>query len=209
VGVFGPKVDSTYGLFRDGNQIYGYLPLLADGSGRVGSTTYDKASTTLYRNGAKVGSNTDPVTGEPFTVTAAKANYKLTTSLTRSGVAGVTTKVTAAWTFSSTKTSKLVKLPASAVKFSPSLTTASTSKAKASVKVPVTVLGSAAGRNLKSLKVYVSFDGGKHWTKLTVKSGKVTVKNPKAGKGVSLKANVTDKKGNTLSQVIYNAYLTK
>ncbi|MDX6347233.1 MAG: hypothetical protein QOF84_2023 [Streptomyces sp.] len=209
VGVFGPKVDSNYGLFRDGNQIFGFVPLLADGSGRVGSTTYDKATTTLYRNGEKVGSNTDPLTGEPFTVKAAKANYKLTTSLTRSGVAGVTTKVTAAWTFSSKKTSGQVKLPASAVKFSPSLTTASTSKAKASVKVPVTVLGSAAGRNLKSLKVYVSFDGGKHWTKLTVKNGKVTVKNPKAGKGVSLKANVTDKKGNTLSQVIYNAYLTK
>jgi subtilisin family serine protease len=211
VGVFGPKVGKGLGIFRNGNQLYGYLPLLADGAGLTGGTTYDKAKTVLYANGVNVGSNTDPLTGasEPFAVASGKKSYKLTTSLTRSGVATVSTKVTATWTFTSKKTSALTQLPASAVKFSPALTTASTSKAKATVKVPVKVLGSAAGSNLKSLKVYVSFDGGSHWTKLTVRGGKVTVKNPKAGKGVSFKANVTDKKGNTLSQVIYNAYLAK
>jgi hypothetical protein len=43
------------------------------------------------------------------------------------------------------------------------------------------------------------------------KQGKVKVKNPKAGKGVSFKAKakVTDKKGNTLTQTIINAYRTK
>ncbi|MFG1807320.1 S8 family serine peptidase [Streptomyces sp. NPDC049040] len=209
VGVFGPTVGDTAGLFRSGNEIYGYVPMFADGSGRAGGTIYDKAVTTLYRNGKKVGSNADPVTGEPFTVPAGAARYKLTTSVTRSGVAAVSTKVTAAWTFSSHETQDEVRLPASAVKFSPALSLASTSKAGASIDVPVSVQGSAAGKNLKSLRVYVSFDGGRHWKRLSVKSGKVTVANPKAGKGVSFKADVTDKKGNTLSQAIYNAYLTR
>ncbi|CAG6390780.1 Subtilase family protein [Actinacidiphila cocklensis] len=209
VGVFGPKIDGTTGLYRRGNEIYGYLPLFADGTGQIGASAYDTVVTTLYRNGKKVGSNEDPLTGEPFTVPAAAARYKLTTSVTRSGVAAVSTKVTATWTFSSRKTADEARLPASAVKFSPALSTASTSRAGASVKVPVSVQGSAAGRNLTSLKVWVSFDGGRHWKHLTVKNGQVTVANPKAGKGVSLRADVTDKKGNTLSQAIYNAYLTK
>ncbi|WP_322940494.1 S8 family peptidase [Actinacidiphila paucisporea] len=209
VGVFGPAVDNSTGLYRSGNEIYGYLPLFADGAGHLGSSTYDTVVTTLYRNGKKVGSNADPLAGESFTVPAAAAHYKLTTSVTRSGVAAVSTKVTAAWTFSSKETAAEVRLPSSAVRFSPALSSASTSKAGAGVKVPVTVEGSAAGKNLKSLKVYVSFDAGKHWKQLTVRNGTVTVANPKAGKGVSFKADVTDKKGNTLSEAIYNAYLTR
>ncbi|WUH93667.1 S8 family serine peptidase [Streptomyces sp. NBC_00433] len=211
VGVFGPSIDATTGLYRLGNEIYGYVPLFTDGSGQSGASAYDTAVTTLYRNGKKVGANEDPLSGEPFTVPAAAATYKLTTSVTRSGVAAVSTKVTAAWTFSSKEpsTPDEVRLPSSAVKFSPALSLASTSRAGASIKVPVSVQGSAAGRNLKSLKVYVSFDGGRHWKRLAVRNGKVTVANPKAGKGVSFKADVTDKKGDTLSQAIYNAYLTR
>ena len=211
VGVFGPSIDDTTGLYRLGNEIYGYVPLFADGSGQGGASIYDTVVTTLYRNGKKIGANADPLSGEPFTVPAAAGTYKLTTVVTRSGVAAVSTKVTAAWTFSSKEpsTSDEVRLPSSAVKFSPALSLASTAKAGASIKVPVSVQGSAAGKNLKSLKVYVSFDGGKHWKRLAVRNGKVTVANPKAGKGVSFKADVTDKKGDTLSQAIYNAYLTK
>nr|WP_246144425.1 S8 family serine peptidase [Actinacidiphila oryziradicis] len=208
VGVFGPKLSKPFGLFRNGNQIYGYLPLLADGQNRTGASAYTAAKTSLYRNGKLVGSNTDPVTGEPFTVPSGNASYKLSTWITRSSkLSAVSTRVTAAWTFSSKKGT--AQLPASVVRFTPALSTSSTAKAKAKLSVPVSVQGSAAGKNLKSLRVYVSFDGGKKWTKLTVKKGKVTVTNPKAGKGVSFKALVTDKKGNTLSQVIYNAYLTK
>ncbi|NEE43329.1 hypothetical protein G3M55_01755, partial [Streptomyces sp. SID8455] len=44
---------------------------------------------------------------------------------------------------------------------------------------------------------------------VTVKKGKITVKNPAKGKGISFSANVTDKKGNKSSVKIYNAYLGK
>ncbi|MGW3243011.1 S8 family peptidase [Streptomyces sp. NPDC001070] len=212
VGVFGPKLDKQSGLYRSGDEIFGSAGLFTDGQGHNGFTSYDKATTTIYRNGTKVGTVDGTLDdGAFFTVGRANADYRLTTSVTRSKVAAVSTRITASWTFSSKHVSEatLAALPASVVRFTPSLSSTSTSKAKATVKVPVTVQGSAAGRNLKSLKVYYSTDGGAHWSKLTVKSGKVTLKNPKSGKGVSFKALVSDKKGNTLSQVIYNAYLAR
>ena len=77
--------------------------------------------------------------------------------------------------------------------------------------VPVTVQGAAAGRNLKSLVVYVSYDDGGHWSKVPVASGKlsVTVKNPAKGGSVSFRAIAVDKQGNTVDQLIERAYLTK
>lgn len=69
--------------------------------------------------------------------------------------------------------------------------------------------GAAAGKNLKSLVVYVSYDAGKNWKKVTVTSGKISVKNPAKGKSISFKAKVTDKKGNTSSVSIYHAYFGK
>ncbi|MFD3451731.1 S8 family serine peptidase [Streptomyces sp. NPDC058691] len=212
VGVFGPKLDSDSGLFRSGDEIYGYVGTFDDGSGHDGYSDYDKGTTTLYRNGTKVGTADGTLDdGAFFTVPTGKASYQLTTTVSRSKPAAVSTKITSTWTFTSQHVSPFdeVKLPASVVRFTPALSSTSTSGAGITKTIPVSVQGSAAGSNLKSLKVYYSTDGGAHWKALTVKSGKVTLKNPKAGTGVSLKAVVTDKKGNTLSQSIYNAYRTK
>ncbi|MFG2193183.1 S8 family serine peptidase [Streptomyces sp. NPDC048639] len=206
VGVFGPKVRGGYGIFRDGNELFGYLPVFADGKGHVGGSKYDKAVTTLYRNGKKVGTNDDPVTGEVFTVPAAKADYRLTTTVTRSKVASVTTKLTASWTFSSKKVGEETALPAYAVRFSPALAADSTAKAGATARVPVSVEGPGGAGTIRSLTVYASYDGGEHWKKAKVSQGKVTLKNPAAGQGVSLRALVEDGKGNTLTQTLHNAY---
>jgi subtilisin family serine protease len=209
VGVFGPKLGSYYGVWRDGNDIYGYLPFLSDGQGHDGDAVIDSANVTVYRNGVKLVSGVDPVYNVPVTVPAGKANYKVTTTISRAKQATVSTKTVTTWTFSSAKTSSETNLPVSVVRFKPALSTSSTAKAKAKLSVPVTVEGAAAGKKLKSLRVYVSFDGGKKWTKLTVTKGKVTVTNPKAGGSVSLRALVTDRSGNTLSESIINAYRTK
>ncbi|MFB9508877.1 hypothetical protein ACFFS2_27100, partial [Streptomyces aurantiacus] len=77
------------------------------------------------------------------------------------------------------------------------------------VSVPVTVQGSAAGSNLKSLSVYVSYDYGQTWKKVTVKNGKIAVTNPAKGKGISFHAKIADKKGNKSTISIYNAYYGK
>ncbi|WP_229858106.1 S8 family peptidase [Streptomyces poonensis] len=209
--VFGPALSADDGIFREGDSLYGSLPLFADSSRNWGSSDFTSVSTSLYRNGKKIGTNKDPLFGAEFTVPSGDAAYKLTTSVKRSSkIAAASTRVDASWTFRSKKSSAdFVQLPASVARFSPSLDNTNRATAKKKVTVPVTVQGTAAGKNLKSLSVYVSYDGGKKWTKLTVKSGKVTYTNPAKGKAISYRAKITDKKGNESVVSIYNAYYGK
>ncbi|MFF0114081.1 S8 family peptidase [Streptomyces prasinus] len=206
--VFGPRVTSDYGLFRDGDHIYGVLPLFADGKGNTGFTKVSSATTSLYRNGTKVGSHDDPLVGEDaFKVPAADASYRLTTSVKRSTkVSSASTRVDGSWTFRSKKTSDMKHLPVSTARFQ--AVTGLDSKVTAGKKVtfPVTVEGAAKGKNLKSLTVWVSYDAGKTWKKTTVTKGKITVKNPAKKKAISFRAKITDKNGNTSTISIHNAY---
>ncbi|MCL3996094.1 S8 family peptidase [Streptomyces lavenduligriseus] len=209
--VFGPHLTKDTGLFREGDEIFGALPLFADSAGHAGYSNFASASTTLYRNGTKVGTNKDPLFGgETFKVPAGDAAYRLTTSVTRKAtVSEASTRIDAAWTFRSKKPSgDMVQLPASTLRFG--ATTGLDSRVAAGKKVtfPVTVEGAAAGRNLKSLAVYVSYDG-KNFKKTDVRNGKITVKNPARNKAVSFRAKITDKKGNMSEVTIYNAYFGK
>ncbi|WP_235882338.1 S8 family peptidase [Streptomyces apricus] len=207
--VFGPRIGSDFGLYREGNSIYGSLPLFADGKTHAGASLYSSVTTNLYRNGTKVGTNDDPLYGEGFDVPAGEASYKLTTSVKRSvKVAAASTRVDASWTFRSKK-ADLAKLPASSVRFDAAVGLDSRAPADKKVSVPVTVQGSAAGSNLKSLAVYASYDYGQTWKKLTVTNGKVAVTNPAKGKAISFHAKITDKKGNKSTISIYNAYYGK
>ncbi|MFH9004035.1 S8 family peptidase [Streptomyces afghaniensis] len=209
--VFGPRLNADFGLFREGDQIYGSLPLFADGKGNAGYSTFSAVDTTLYRNGKKVGSNDDPLFGEKqFKVPAGDAEYKLTTSVKRSvKVAAASTRIDASWTFRSKKASGIKQLPASTVRFNAVTGLDSKVPAGKTVSVPVTVEGAAKGSNLKSLSVYVSYDYGKTWKKLTVKKGKVSFKNPAKGKAISFHAKIADKKDNKSTISIYNAYYGK
>lgn len=209
--VFGPRLTADFGVFREGNEIFGSLPLFADGKGNVGYSTFSSVNTTLYRNGTKVGSNDDPLFGDKqFKVPAGDAEYKLTTSVKRSvKVAAASTRVDASWTFRSKKTTDLKQLPASTARFHAATGLDSKVPAGKKVTVPVTVEGAAKGSNLKSLSVYVSYDYGKTWKKLAVKKGKVSFKNPAKGKAISFHAKIADKKGNKSTISIYNAYYGK
>ena len=210
--VFGPRLLPDYGLFRDGNYIYGLIPLFSDGAGHPGSSDFTSVATTLYRNGKKVATTDDPLFAEkPFTVPAGDAEYKLTTSVKRSvKVAQASTRIDASWTFRSKKPGEDgAKLPASSVRFNAPVGLDNKVAAGTKVTFPVVVEGSARGSNLKSLSVYASYDYGKTWKKLTVKNGKVTVVNPKKGEAISFHAKITDKKGNKSTISIYNAYYGK
>jgi len=209
--VFGPHLNANFGLYRDGNEIFGSLPLFADGLGHAGSSVFTSVNTTLYKNGVKVGSNDDPLFGEKtFKVPAGQASYKLTTSVKRSvKVAAASTRIDASWTFTSKKPADVAKLPASMVRFNAATGLDSRVEAGKTVKIPLTVEGSAKGSNLKSLAVYVSYDYGQTWKKVTVSGGKITVKNPAKGKAISFHAKIADKKGNKSTISIYNAYYAK
>ncbi|GAA2550962.1 MULTISPECIES: S8 family peptidase [Streptomyces] len=209
--VFGPRLTADLGLFRDGNSISGLVPLFADGKGHLGSSVFTSVTTSLYRNGKKVGSHDDPLFGEKeFKVPSGDASYKLTTSVKRSAkVAAASTRIDASWTFRSKKTADLTQLPASTARFHAATGLDSKVTAGKKVTVPVTVEGAAKGKNLKSLYVYVSYDYGKTWKKTEVKKGKITVKNPAKGKAISFHAKIADKKGNKSTLSIYNAYYGK
>ncbi|MGW0530559.1 S8 family peptidase [Streptomyces sp. NPDC003032] len=208
--VFGPRVGGAFGVFRDGNEIAGYLPLFADGQNHAGSSLYTSVKTTLYRNGTKVGENDDPLIGQkPFKVPSGDAAYELKTSVKRSvKVAAASTRIDAAFKFRSKKVES-AKLPVSTARFSPAVDLSSRAEAGKTQSVPVKVQGAAAGSNLKSLYAYVSYDYGQTWKQVKVTNGKVSVKNPAKGEGISFHAKITDKKGNKSTLSIYNAYYGK
>ncbi|MBT2381657.1 S8 family serine peptidase [Streptomyces sp. ISL-111] len=208
-GVFGPRLTGYDGVYRDGNEISGFLPLLADGKGNDGAPEFSSVTTVLHRNGKKFAQHKDPLQGwDYFTVPAGSADYRLTSSVKHTAKIGaLSTRVDVSFSFRSKKAS--AKLPASTVRFTPALSADGRAKAGKTVSVPVKVQGSAAGKNLKALTTYVSYNGGKTWKKVTVKKGKITVKNPAKGKAISFAANITDKKGNKSTVRIYSAYLGK
>ncbi|MFJ7300185.1 S8 family peptidase [Streptomyces sp. NPDC099088] len=209
--VFGPHLNAAFGVYREGNSLSGYLPLFADGKSHAGSSAFTSVTSTLYRNGTKVGSNDDPLFGEKeFKVPSGDAEYKLTTSVKRSvKIAAASTRVDTSFTFRSKKTAGLVKLPVSVARFAATTGLDNRAEAGKTVTFPVVVEGAAKGGNLKSLAVYVSYDYGHTWKKVTVVKGKIKIKNPAKGKAVSFHAKIADKKGNKSTVSVYNAYYGK
>ncbi|MER6998123.1 S8 family serine peptidase [Streptomyces sp. NPDC000410] len=208
-GVVGPQLAHELdGIKRDGNEIYGRLPVFADGKGHWGGSDHASVKTELHRDGTKIGENEDSLAdGVVFTVPADDAAYRLTTSLTRSpALARTSSRVDASWTFRSKETAGEAKLPVSTVRFDAAVGLDSTAPAGRTQLVPVTVQGAAAGDKLKSLEVYVSYDRARTWTKVPVRNGKVAVRNPAKGQGIALRAEVTDKDGNLSTVAIHDAY---
>ncbi|MEV7519906.1 S8 family serine peptidase [Streptomyces sp. NPDC091371] len=207
-GVFGPRVDTAagLGLYRQGDELWGTAPLLADGAGHVGADYFTKGRTVLYRGGVPVGSyDAELAWASRFAVPAATGSYKLVTSTTRSDtVSRISSKVTATWWFRSgtTPADTETPIPLSAVRFTADLSLAGTSPAGRTLRVPVTVQGAAA----KSLAVQVSYDDGYTWRTVPVRSGAVTVKNPAKGGHVSLRGTTTDGSGNKSEITVIRAW---
>ncbi|MFH8617485.1 S8 family peptidase [Streptomyces sp. NPDC017979] len=215
VGVFGPAVagweladppDGSGKITRNGDAIYGCLPMYADGRARWGELDADTHAIAVHRNGVKIHQATTSMCWNNFTVPADKAEYRLSVTETHNQNTAVSTRVSAEWTFTSQRTTAPVDLPVSAVRFEPELALDSTAPAGAVMKVPVVVEGSAAGKRLKSLTVRTSLDDGRTWTDVPVVKGAVTVTNPAAGQGIAFQAVAEDVDGNKLNQTIHNAY---
>ncbi|MEU4097167.1 S8 family serine peptidase [Streptomyces sp. NPDC026673] len=211
--VFSPALPAGSGAFRDGADLSVALPLLADGDGHAPPLTlqYDSARLTLRRGGEVVGTREGLPDGsqEPFQLTPEAAKYRLTASVSRPAGKYPSSKVTAAWTFTSQRTSERTPLPLSVVRFTPRLAADGTGEAGATLRVPVTVVGAAAGNGLESLAVDVSTDRGATWTSVAVSNGRVNVRNPDAGGSISFRVRATDRNGAALYQKIIDAYFTR
>ncbi|MFI9123944.1 serine protease [Streptomyces bikiniensis] len=212
--VFGPALDTAPGArpagVRDGAALSLDVPLLADGEGHAPSAPrFRAATTTLHRDGVLIGTRRGAPGRGAFTTTPGAASYRLTATATRGDGAAPSGRVTAAWTFTSAATARPTALPLSTVRFTPVLGLDGTAPADDRMRVPVTVQGAAAGTGVRSLAVSVSTDNGTTWTRVPVADGRAAFRNPAAGRSVSLRAELTDTRGNTLTQTLTNAYRTR
>ncbi|MGP3968931.1 S8 family serine peptidase [Streptomyces sp. 6N223] len=213
-GVFGPgSAGSGWGLSRTAAELWGYVPLFTDGQGNRGGPHATEGTTTLYRDGEEIASF-DTTLQDGINVgelPPEETSYELVTTARRGDGAPVSTEVALTLRFASSQgpDDGTDAIPYSVVGFSPGLALDSTAEAGERMRIPVTVTGSAAGGNLASLAVEVSYDRGETWQRLPVRNGKVTVDNPPAGGTVSFRAEVTDRDGNATEQIILDAYLTR
>ncbi|AXG82963.1 S8 family peptidase [Streptomyces paludis] len=215
VGVFAPKVGGESGVQRYANEMLACIAEFSDGAGHLGFSKASKQQSVLSVNGKKLVNEKTDLCLYTDGLPAKSAKFTVSTDATRAtSVAGVSTRLKAAWTFTSKAPAadKVVNLPVSTVGFAPKLTLASTAPAGKKFTVPLTISGPAA-KNFKSLAVQVSYDGGKKWSKapVTTKSGKrsLALTHPKKAKSVSFKAKLTDKSGNTYDVTVVKAYLLK
>jgi subtilisin family serine protease len=215
-GVYGPAIAepagyglnrdvTTYGLTRKGDTITLNAALFGDGAGNIAETWPTPVGTTiLTRDGKTVGELPTSGVGA-FTVPAGKGVYRLTTQGTRPDATGTSTKVSATWTFISSRPTKAqeVRLPLPVIQFS---TLPDTAPGRA-IQVTVRHLpGDGYGR-VRDLRTEVSFDEGKTWAKAPVRGGRVIVPRHPANPGaVSLRAKAKDDSGNSIDQTIIRAY---
>ncbi|MGS2613896.1 S8 family serine peptidase [Micromonospora sp. LZ34] len=197
-----------------GDLIGGPGPLHGDGAGHMGfrHTVGGSVQVDLYRNGVKIGDANE--TPWVWNVPAETGDYRLAATFRSDPAFTLSTVVDAEWTFKSEHVSdgELVKLPMTAIRFTPELNINNRAPANRLFEIPISLdrqVGAAPGQT-SSLTVDASFDDGKTWQQLTVqRSGEkavVRVYNP-AGTGfVSLRAAATDTSGNTVKQTIIRAY---
>jgi hypothetical protein len=192
---FGPSVQDVE---RSADGLLLSVGNYTDADGHAGRAQTTSASTTLYRDGAVVGTSPSfgfvNATGLP----AAKASYKLVTTGTQE-LTPFATRVDLTATFTSAADQPSV--PIYTVSYQPDVDAHNTVKRK-----PVTVLPfKVAGGPVKNLTVEYSSDAGTTWHPATVAGTQLIFPTP-AGKTISLKSQATDKAGNATTQTVIAAY---
>jgi hypothetical protein len=189
------------------------IPLFSDAAGHAGCANLAAARTTLFRDGQQIGETRLPGIGQ-FDVPADEGTYRLEVDATRDPIASLSTRATAAWTFSSGHAfgDEPEPLPLMAVRFSPDLDGYNRAPAGVRYRVPFSIdLHGDAGDDLAQPEVEVSFDDGATWTTVVVRprrddSYTATLQHPDGEGFVSLRATASDGAGNRVEQTILRAY---
>jgi subtilisin family serine protease len=190
----------------------------------------------LYRDGKEVAPEYDAYGARYYSVPSAAAAYRLTDVYTNefAGPHGATT-VTTDWTFRSSRpTTDNIDDPYMCVdtalfndkqpcawqpliqlSYQLDLAGDDTTRANRPFTFTMTARNSSAKPiALRDLRVWISADGGKNWTRALVTrwtgdTHHVSVVNPRSAGPVAIKAEATDRDGNSVSQVIVDAYQVK
>ncbi|BBC37698.1 hypothetical protein SGFS_089920 [Streptomyces graminofaciens] len=218
-GVHGPAVapEAGVGATRFGGYYYVCLPMFADAPGNFAYVPQARVTTRLSSGSRIFTSTTDDTCLSAYGgLPAGPTRYRLSIGADRTKDYKVGDRVRAVWTFTSRDNgeTKGVPFPLSVVRFHPNLSLTDTAEAGARVTVPLSLQGPAAAKgHLKSLAVRVSYDGGRTWKPVTVRTdhaGKryLTLTHPKKPGTVSFRSALADTEGNTYTGTIRNAYRT-
>ncbi|WP_155372867.1 S8 family peptidase [Catellatospora vulcania] len=209
-----PNFGQQYATRYWGDNIGGPGPLHGDGTGHMGfrQVRGGSAQVVLYRDGVEVGT-----AGEvPYVwqVPAQTGDYRLAATFHSDPAFTLSTVVEAEWTFRSghVPDGELVKLPLTAIRYTPALDIDNKAPAGRLFAIPVSLdrqVGAAPGRT-KALTVEASFDDGKTWRRLPVmrfgEQGTALICHPAGSGFVSLRATAADNRGNTVKQTVIRAY---
>ncbi len=198
---FGPKG----GTYRYQDRLTVSIGNYGDGSGANGIIDTDSASSTLTRDGEQVATSDRFGIVEAGGQPAEKTAYKFVTTGTQS-VSQFATRVDLEATFTSTATTEWTNLPIATTRFQPKVDGHNLATRTKVTRLPVFVDGAT---QVKSLKVEVSGDAGTTWVAASVvRSGKgfTAVFPTPAGAGISLRATVVDRAGNSTTQTVFDAY---
>ncbi|PRY41523.1 S8 family serine peptidase [Umezawaea tangerina] len=209
--VLGPtavSVGDGFDLRRVGDALVpGYPLLYGDAAGNRGAVPMAEPETMTL---------TDVGTGKPiaagpngtYPLPADRTRLRLDVTGARADTAGTSTRVEAAWEFSSAHTDGTAALPLSVVRFTPKLDATGAVPGGGLFALPLQVQqydDSGAGA-IRGITVDVSYDDGKTWAAAPVRGGHALLRHPKGPGHVSLHASAKDSRGNTSQVTVIRAY---
>ncbi|XVV17139.1 S8 family peptidase [Actinoplanes sp. CA-131856] len=209
-----PEFAQQYATRYWGDTMGGPGPLHGDGSGHEGFRFARTGSVDvrIYRNGTLVGQSAS--TPQSTEVPAAAGDYRVHAMFRSDPAFTLSTVVDAEWTFRSAHVpdGKLVRLPMTAIRYSPSLSIDNAAAAGRLMTLPVSLdrqVGAAPAAT-RSLTVEASFDDGRTWRRLPAlrigTKATAVVQLPRGTGFVSLRSTATDTAGATTKQTIIRAY---
>ncbi|RZQ63919.1 S8 family peptidase [Amycolatopsis suaedae] len=209
-GMFGPAFPPqgpNPWVDRRGDSLEVFLPLLGDAAGNGGLPRVGEGNTKLYRGTELVGESAELGYGF-FRLPAQESQYRLTTTLTRPPALGLSTQVSAEWTFRSGHVPGEPRaVPLCAIRFAPELDDANSAPAGRPLRIPISLgCGDGGAARPDTLTVDVSYDEGRSWQPARVRDNSVAyVHHPAAATSVSLRAAATSEHG-SVAHTIVRAY---
>ncbi|OLF18016.1 hypothetical protein BU204_08560 [Actinophytocola xanthii] len=209
--VFGPALPPARWPWagRSGDDLDVAIPLFGDSSGNAGYTVTESARTELYLGDELIGESS--YSGGYFEgLPAEPRGYRLVTTATRPKLFDTTTSVSAEWTFTSVHVDgeEPEAVDLNAVRFLPELDDNNSAPAGRQFLVPLRMQDqTGATTKPRSITVEASYDRGTSWQPVRI-TGNLTavLHHPADAQTVSLRAEATDREGNTVHQTLIDAY---
>jgi len=211
--VLAPGFPGSAPVSRTGDTMSGNLSLLGDTGGHAGTDLSATGVTRLFRGSDKLGEIPRPGRLAFFSLAADPATYRLETEVVRTAPTLVqSTRVTAAWTFTSQHTAAATALPLLALQFTPPVDDRNRAPAGIPFVVPVSVarMPGTPASDIVSLSLEASYDDGATWHRAFVVGRGPTraalVFHPAHAAFVSLRGTASDAAGNRVEQTVIHAY---